>query len=178
MQKQFALMSFIAVAMAGLASQSAFAYDGEINFNGEVVDTPCSIAPASQKITVPLGKVTKSTFTAAGTKSTPAKFSIDLLGCGATAKGAAITFTGTADATVKDDLRVGVGGVDGSYATGVAVELQDSAGTKIPLGTASGNYTLVPGDNSLKFQAAYVSTGPAVTVGQANATAQFTVAYK
>ena len=130
-------------------------------------------------MTVPLGKVARTALNgAAGKRSTPSRFTIDLLGCGSTAKGATVSFTGTPDAVVNDDLRVGVGTVDGSSATGVAVEIGDSAGTKIPLGSESGNYSLVQGDNSLQFQAAYVSTGPAVTVGKANATAQFTVNYK
>lgn len=63
-------------------------------------------------------------------------------------------------------------------ASGVAIELGDSAGTKIALGSPSGVYVLGLGDNSLNFQAAYVATKTAVTTGPANSVAQFTVAYK
>jgi len=63
-------------------------------------------------------------------------------------------------------------------ASGVAIELGDSAATKIPLGSESAQYVLGQGDNALKFQAVYVSTKDTVTVGPANSTAQFTVNYK
>ena len=165
------------LAFAGMLSQAAVAADGMINFNGQIVDTPCSISPASQNMTVPLGNVRRDLFTAVGVKATPARFNIDL-NCGASAKGATVTFNGVPDANVIDDLRVGVGEVAGAAATGIAIELGDSAGTKIGLGSESGQYTLVQGDNPLKFQAVYVQTLPAVTVGTANAVSQFTVNYK
>lgn len=191
MQKSV-LVKFAALAVASVVSQGAFAVDGTINFTGEITDAPCTVAPNSQNLTVPLGKVSRNVFgitpavgstpavttATVGRKSTPAKFSIDLLGCGATAKGATVTFTGATDAVVPTALRVGAGEVDGSFARGVAIELGDSSGRKIDLGSPSGDYTLSPGDNSLKFQAVYVATAPAVTTGPANGTAQFTIAYK
>ncbi|KQW61449.1 fimbrial protein [Variovorax sp. Root411] len=178
------------LAVAGMLSQGAFAADGTVNFTGEIVDAPCSISPNSQNLTVPLGKVSRTVFgTVTGTppvstatigkKSTPANFTIDLLGCGATAKGATVTFSGTADLDDPSYLRLANAGQVGvGAASGVAIELGDSAGTKIALGSPSGEYVLGLGDNSLKFQAAYVATKTAVTVGPANSVAQFTVAYK
>ena len=178
-------VKFAALAVAGVLSQAAFAADGTINFTGEIVDAPCSISPNSQNLTVPLGKVTRNAFggtagtAVIGTKATPARFTIDLLGCGATAKGATVTFSGTADLDNATTLRLANAGQVGvGSASGVAIELGDSAGTKIALGSPSADYVLGLGDNSLKFQAAYVATKTAVTVGPANAVAQFTVAYK
>jgi len=181
MYKKSVFINAAAIAIAGLVSQGAMAADGNINFTGQIVDTPCSIAPDSQNLQVALGNVARTSLDGgAGKKSTPAKFTINLTSCGATAKGATVTFSGTADATVADALKLsnaGTVGASGS-ATGVAVEIDDSAGTKIPLGTASASYALGTGTNSLQFQAVYVSTGATVTSGPANATAQFTVAYK
>ncbi|MDH6170653.1 type 1 fimbria pilin [Variovorax boronicumulans] len=190
--KKSVLVKFAALAVTGVMSQGAFAADGTINFTGEIVDAPCSISPNSQNLTVPLGKVSRTVFGSVtgtgasavstaivGKKSTPANFTIDLLGCGATAKGATVTFSGTADADNATTLRVANAGQVGvSAASGVAVELGDSAGTKIPLGSPSSDYVLGLGDNSLKFQAAYVATKTSVMSGPANAVAQFTVAYK
>lgn len=167
-----------AIAFAGVLSQGAFAADGTINFNGNITDTPCSISPASQNQVVPLGNIGRDYFTAVGKKAPSSDFKIELLNCGASATGATVTFTGTPDTTVTDDLRIGVGEVAGAAATGVAIELGDSAGTKIGLGSESGVYTLALGDNPLKFKAAYVQTLPAVTVGTGNAVSQFTVNYK
>lgn len=185
MQKSV-LVKFASLAVAGVLSQGAFAADGTINFTGEIVDAPCSISPNSQNMTVPLGKVSRTAFDGptagtalVGKKATPAKFKIDLLGCGATAKGATVTFSGTADLDDATNLRLANAGQVGvGAASGVAIELGDSAATKIPLGSPSGVYTLGMGDNSLNFQAAYVATKTAVTVGPANSVAQFTVAYK
>ncbi|MET3497240.1 fimbrial protein [Variovorax boronicumulans] len=184
--KKSVLVKFAALAVAGAVSQGAFAADGTINFNGEITADACSVSPNSQNLIVPLGKVASKWFEGTvggkaqvGKKSTPAKFSIDLLGCDTTTiKNAKVKFDGAADADVKTALRVGAGEVSGGFATGVAIELGDSSGTKIDLGSPSKDYALSEGDNSLKFQAAYVATKDKVTVGPANAIAQFTIAYK
>lgn len=181
------------MAVAGVLSQSAFAIDGTINFTGEITDAPCSVSANSQNMTVPLGKVSRNVFgitapnvkpavttATVGRKSVPANFTIDLLGCGASAQGATVSFSGTGDVADPTTLRLANSGQVGApAASGVAIEIADSAGTKIALNTGtSADYPLRLGDNSLRFQAAYVATGPAVTVGPANAVAQFTIAYK
>ncbi|HWW05416.1 MAG TPA: fimbrial protein [Collimonas sp.] len=173
------ITKLVAVAVAGLLSQAAFADGGTVIFNGNITDSPCSISSGSTSQVVQLGSISKAALNgAAAKKSTPAKFNILLTDCGSTAKGATVTFTGTTDATVTDDLRIdNAGQVGVTAATGVAIELGDSAGTKIPVGKASAAYVLGLGDNPLAFQAAYVSTGDTVTAGPANATAQFVVAY-
>lgn len=85
MQKKAAFINAAALAVVGLLSQGAFAADGTINFEGEIVDQPCSISPVSQNLTVPLGKVARTVLDGApGKKSTASKFTIDLLACGAT----------------------------------------------------------------------------------------------
>lgn len=166
------------VALAASA-QAALAADGNVNFVGKIVDTPCSISPNSTNLTVPLGTVAKSVLDGgAGKRSAPSKFTIDLLNCGATAKGATVSFSGTPDPTLSTKLRIGVGEVTGSFATGAAIEIADSAGTPINLGSNSAIYPLVAGNNSLQFQASYISVLAAVTTGTGNAVAQFTVTYQ
>ena len=185
MQKSV-FIKLAALAVVGALSQGASAADGTINFTGEIVDSPCSIAPSSQALVVPLGKISRTAFdgstpgvSSIGKKSTPARFKIDLLGCGATAKGATVTFSGTGDINNATNLAIANAGQVGvAAASGVAVELGDSTGAKIALGAASADYILGVGNNSLNFQAAYVATTIAVTTGPANAVAQFTVAYK
>ena len=82
MQKKTAFLNAAAFAVIGLLSQGAFAEDGTINFEGEIVDATCSVSPKSQNMTVPLGKVRSSVLAAAGASSTPSKFTIGLLDCG------------------------------------------------------------------------------------------------
>lgn len=192
--KKIAVAKLLVVATAGLLTQGAMADGGTVNFNGQIVDSPCSIDPSSENIIVPMGTVSRTVLNgAAGKKSTPSKFRILLTNCGASAKGATVTFTGKSDGKVTDNLAINNAGQVGSAgdptstpptassgvvaATGVSIELGDSAGTKIPVGSASKAYVLGVGDNPLQFQAAYVSTGATVTAGPANSTAQFVVSY-
>ena len=175
MQKKTAFLNAAAFAVVGLLSQGAFAADGTINFEGEIVDATCSVSPKSQNMTVPLGKVRSSVLAAAGSSSTPSKFTIELLDCDPSK--AKVTFSGPPDADDATLLRLAGGLVGTTQATNVAVEIGDSSGTKIPLGTESGEYTILQGANSLQFQAKYVSVKGGATAGIANATAQFTVAY-
>ena len=59
------------VALAASA-QAALAADGNVNFVGKIVDTPCSISPNSTNLTVPLGTVSKSVLDGgAGKRSAP-----------------------------------------------------------------------------------------------------------
>lgn len=174
-----------ALAIAGVMSQGAFAADGTINFTGEITTQACSVSPNSQNLIVPLGKVSTNAFggtpATIGAKSTPANFTIDLLGCDTTTiKNASVSFSGPGDFDNTTKLRLANAGQAGvGSASGVAVEIANSAGTKIDLNTGnSGDYILGRGDNSLKFQAAYIATKTAVTAGPANAVAQFTIAYK
>ncbi|MBB1599752.1 fimbrial protein [Variovorax sp. UMC13] len=186
MQKNRLIQIAALVAVAALSQGALAQSSGTINFTGDIVDAPCSIAAGSQNKSVPLGKVARTAFDGAtagtatvGKHAPAADFTIDLLGCGATAKGATVTFSGTADADDATVLRIANAGQVGvTAASGVGIEIGDSAGTKIALGSASGQYALGQGDNSLKFKASYVATKTAVTTGPANSTAQFTVAYK
>ncbi|WP_211461976.1 fimbrial protein [Collimonas silvisoli] len=177
--KQMTITKLIAIAAAGLFSQAAFADGGTVNFSGKITDSPCGISASSINQLVQMGTVPAAKLNgAAGKKADSVPFTILLTDCGVTAKGATVTFSGVADATVTDILRISNAGQVGiSAATGVGIELGDSAGAKIPLGSASGNYVLGVGNNPLKFMATYVSTGPAVTVGPADSSAQFVVAY-
>ena len=56
-----------AFAAVGVLSQAAMAYDGTINFQGEIIDATCSVAPSSQNKTVQLGKIVSRAFTGTGT---------------------------------------------------------------------------------------------------------------
>ncbi len=169
------IIKLAAIAIVGISSQAAMAADGTVNFKGEIIDSTCSISPGSVDKTVQLGKIVNRIFTAVGTTSTPVGFTIDLLNCDtATLKNATVTFTGAADG---DYLAIANSGQTVPSAQGVAIQLKDSAGAPIKLGSASNKYPLGNGTNQLQFQANYIATKAAVTTGPANGQAQFTVAY-
>ncbi len=190
MSKKF-FPQFAVIALVAAVSQGAFAAAGDtgvINFEGEITASICSIAPKSQNMTVFLGKPTVKKFKVAGDKAEPAGFTIDLLDCPAVAEGspanvATVTFKGTPDTTAASAnkwLKVANAGLTGGVvaAKNVAIQIADSTGKQIDLGTASGEYILGEGTNSLKFQAAYIATAAGVTAGPANSTANFQVDYK
>ncbi len=84
-------------------------------------------------------------------------------------------FDGTAHAVNQRLLSLDSGS---NVASGVGIEIADKNGSAIPLYSASGDYTLDEGSNTLDFTARYVSTGTTVTTGTANATSQFTLNYR
>ena len=147
-----------------------------MNFVGKIIDTPCSVSPNSANLTVPLGTVAKSVLDGGvGKRSTPAKFTIDLMNCSATGANATVSFTGTADPS--GNKRIGVGEVTGTFATGVSIEIADSAGTPINLGSSAilsagggQQLTALPGLVYLHCCRGHGGTG--------NAVAQFTVTYQ
>jgi major type 1 subunit fimbrin (pilin) len=96
-------------------------------------------------------------------------------GCPDTVSGANVKFDGTSNSENRNLLALDEGT---GIATGVGIEIADQNGTAIPLHTASSDYTLEEGSNTLEFVARYVSTGAAVTTGTANGTSQFTINYQ
>lgn len=185
MSKKY-ISQLAAIAAAAAMSQGAFAAandTGNINFEGEITASICSISPKSHNMTVFLGKPTVNKFKAAGDRAATADFTIDLLDCppvGEKANVAKVTFDGVPDvsaASASKWLKVGAGSVTNQTAQGVAVRIADSSDTQIDLRSPSADYTLNEGTNSLKFKASYIATQAKVTAGAANATATFRVDY-
>ncbi len=172
--------TFLAIAVAGVATigmmNMAQAADGTINFTGEIIDKTCTVAPDSKSKAVNLGKVAVSALTGTkGSKAAPTPFTLKLTSCPASVTAATLTFDGARDITNPELLQVPGGP---GVADGVGIEIADKNGTRIPLYTASPDYTVNSGDTTLDFVARYVSTKDTVTAGTANAVAQFTLNYQ
>lgn len=170
------LVSF--AVSAALFSTTAMAIDGTINFEGDIVDTPCVVAQQSQNQLVNLGQVKQSSLDGAtGQRSAGTPFDIILEECKidpTTPEKAYITFTGLSSQSNVLDVAMQPGG-----ATGVGIELTDANGKVIPINSQHQNASdLVNGQNVLKFKAAYISTAAAVTTGHADGTADFQFEYK
>lgn len=164
------------LAALGMAQQ-AVAADGTVKFTGEIVEAPCVVATDSANQTVPLGQVKTTTFKAVGDKSVVKPFQIKLEECDITTgkTQANITFTGLAADGNATLLNVST---QSGSATGLGLELSDSKGTAIALGTAASDFTLKAGQNILDFGARYVATAATVTPGYANGTVDFNFIYK
>ncbi|QJI40171.1 fimbrial protein [Pseudomonas sp. ADAK2] len=169
--------SLIAVALltgcafAGMAN----AYDGTINFIGNITDAACTVTANTANQTVTLGKVQSTALPSVGATAAPTLFSIVLANCPAAVTGAYIKFDGPAD-TLNSKLLALTSGT--GVATGVAIGLyeQDSS-TQIPVGGSANPHGITPPDATYNFIAKYVATKAAVTAGPANAVTNFTIIY-
>jgi major type 1 subunit fimbrin (pilin) len=170
-------LSLTAVGMMLLAgSVSAQAYDGTVNFQGEIVDSACTVdIGAGNTMTVDMGKVNKSAFTGAGSTASATKFTLKLKDCPETITSATVKFDGTAysgdDSVLALTQETGV-------ATGVGIQLSDRTQSVLPLFTASSSYPLAAKtENTLDFYARYIAMADTVTAGPANSVATFTMNY-
>lgn len=168
----------LGVLISSLAGVSAMAADGEVNFNGEIIDAACTVtnSPASP-LTVTLGQVSKSAFTNAGSTAAPTKFTLQLTDCPVSATKAAVKFDGSPVAGSPGVLALTA---ETGVAGGVGIQLYDDANTAIPLYNASKQYPLTSGTgvvNNLDFIARYIATSTTITAGKANSMASFTIVY-
>ncbi|CAI2040268.1 fimbrial protein [Serratia fonticola] len=168
------------IALAVLASStfgmSAFAADGEVSFTGEIIDVACQVTNSvGNPLEVKLGKVSKSTFKAAGDTASATEFTLQLTACPAGINAAQVKFDGT---SVNGDNSILALTQVGGVAKGVGIQLSDDSNNVLPLFTNSKAYTLKPSvTNDLKFVARYIATSATVDAGTANATASFTINY-
>ena len=166
----------ITLGMAVLfASASALAYDGTVNFNGEIIDNTCTVTLGSggNSLIVPMGSVNKSSFTGKGSVASTTQFVLTMNECPAV--NARVKFDGP---TYEGDSQVLALNAGAGVATGVGIQLYDQNMTALPLFTPSNPYQLQENvDNELKFYASYIAMASTVTAGPANAVATFTMNY-
>ncbi|CAI1187978.1 fimbrial protein [Serratia quinivorans] len=178
--------TLLAAALATTAAfsfSSAFAADGTVNFTGSVTDTACVVDMGGTNVlAVPMGKISKNSFTVAGSVAAATKFTLQLKSC-PIATTATVKFDGIAAGGDDKILALTTGS---GVATGLGIQLSDKTGAVLPLATSSSSYTLAKSDpnatpptdvNDLIFTARYISTAAAVTAGTANATATFSINY-
>jgi type 1 fimbria pilin len=150
---------------------------GEINIRmtGTVVALACIVDPDDIDKPVELGSWATKQLKKAGQKTLPVAFSIHLTGC--TASGVTTKFTGQKDAVNPELLALRTGNEED--ATGVAVQIMDGNGQRIPMGsTAPRGIVDGSGNITLNFLANYVSTGDNdVRPGTADADTEFTLTY-
>lgn len=170
--------SYLAVMMACslmTASGVAHSADGTVRFVGNIIADSCEVDTASKDMTVVLGNVATTSFSASGDKSSPTAFKINLINCPSTVTKVSVKFDGLSDVANPDLLMLD----SGMTATGVGIEIADTNGNPIPLHTSSPEYAIAPDSTAnLNFVARYVSTAASVGAGTANGTTQFTINYQ
>ncbi|HGA2978483.1 fimbrial protein [Klebsiella aerogenes] len=161
-------------------STAVLADDGKINFTGNIIETGCEVnSSVASPLTVKLGDVAKTAFTAAGDTAANTKFTLVLTNCPETLEGkpVVVKYDGTPDATNNDYLQLTDYGNDG-VAKGVAIQLLNGTGTPLPLGVESDSKNVsAASDTEIDFFARYIATSSTVAAGTANGTVNFTLAY-
>ncbi|HGM6987807.1 fimbrial protein [Serratia marcescens] len=166
----------VAVLTASAFIPSAFAADGALNITGTITDQSCTVDPDSQNKQVSLGKIAKDAFTLSKTAGAKA-FNLVLKNCPATVTGATVRFDGTQVQGQSGLLQL-TGAGSAGVAGGIGVQLLDDGSNVLNIGNDSRVYTLAENkDNVLGFVARYFAYDD-VSVGSANATANFTIVYQ
>lgn len=167
-----------ALVLCGLFN-SAPAHAGDplatvnIRLSGTVVALGCTVDPGDVDKPVNLGDWSTRGLKKTGATTSPVAFSIHLAGC--TASGVTTAFTGTKDKINPELLAL----KSDDDAAGVAVQIMDSTGQRIPMGeNAPRGVVDENGNVTLSFRANYVATADnAVKPGTADANTEFTLAY-
>ncbi|NTY86590.1 type 1 fimbrial protein [Serratia fonticola] len=166
----------LGVAMiAGGANAADDQGHGSVNFEGSIIDAPCSIDPDTIDQTVNLGQVSNVALQADNNTGTsiPKTFQIRLEGCNlSTAETVLTTFRGAEGAN-------GLLGITGT-AKGASIAITDGTGKLIELGQASKPQGIGNGSNTLQFSAYLQGDGASATIVPGNFTsvADFTLAYQ
>ncbi|HEC2037755.1 TPA: type 1 fimbrial protein [Klebsiella oxytoca] len=168
-----ALVSGVANAAAsGTTVATGNGAHGTVHFKGEIIDSPCSIAPESADQTVDLGQVSNSALENKG-KSSPVAFSIKLQNCDiSTYKTVTATWSGTADTNNND-----IWGITGT-ASGAGIVLNDASMKPIVLGAETAATTLTSNNTTIAMSAYLQGDGQTVVPGSFTGAADFVLAYQ
>jgi len=177
--KKTLIASLFAASMTVMAG-SAIAQEvdtGTINFTGEITNSACSLGGGQlgTNMTIELGQIASTAFTAAGDRGPMSEFTIALIGCDTSvASSVSLGFAPGAGSVVNTRL---LSLENAGGAQGVAIGIVDAQDADVVIGGTPVTYGLQSGDNNLRFKAFYEATDATVTAGAANGIAIFTLTY-
>lgn len=174
-------MNKVAMAVAftaALGSMSVLAdtTNGKIEFQGELVNTACGLAPNSSPVSVNFGQIPVSAL-ANGARAGNVQKNIELQDCDTTvAKTAVVTYSPTSINPTDTSLAAFTSGT----ASGAGIGLRDSASQEVVWGTATTPVQLVNGTNTIPFVAYLKAESATATVsaGTFQSTVNFEIAYQ
>lgn len=167
------MKKLLVAAILSSASVGAFAYDAQVNFNGEVLDQTCEVNgnTGTTVVDVTLPKVNKSALAGAESWAGNTPFEFTLSNCPVSSTTAKWELTGQVD-----DAGTLVNTVAGTNAT---VRLLDPNGNFININTDAG-YNFTPaadGSATLKYMAQYYSKAGSATAGPLQTVGYWTLTY-
>ncbi|MFV8982635.1 fimbrial protein [Serratia fonticola] len=172
-----ALATVLSLGMVSLAN--ADAGSGKVNFEGKIIDAPCSIAPESIDQTKSFGQVANVELVNGGKSTNVVNFDIKLQGCDISSKNKVqVTFAGSnGGATGTTNTLLAITGA----AKGASIAMFDGSNQPITLGTATTVQNLIAGNNTLSFTAFLQghagTTLTDIVEGDFTSTTNFTMAY-
>lgn len=147
-----------------------------VSITGRILSSAC--VPDIDPLNVPMGAVSRTALGVKGATASATTFQLRLKSCPEEIHRVSVTFDGPSAAEDGSALALTAGP---NTAAGVAVQLQDAFGQRLSLGQASSLMDIKGGNGTLNimtFSARYLAITDAVTAGQANATATFTIIYE
>ncbi len=149
---------------------------GVINFEGEIIDAPCTLLPGSAKQTIDMGQVSNKALAEGKIASTLYPINIELVDCSTkTLKEVAVTFDGSADPANTELIAI-----NGS-AKGAGIRLTNLANELVVLGQAQPFMKLKEGNgNIMRFNAQLQGLTAATDIvpGSFTAISTFALEYK
>ncbi len=167
------MKKLLVAALFSTASVGAFAYDAQVNFDGEVLDQTCEVNGqlGQAVVNVVLPKVNKSALAGAESWAANTPFNFQLTNCPVSATKAKWEVTSQVDAA-----GTLLNTVTGTNAT---VRLLDPAGQYININTDTG-YSFTPatdGSATLTYMAQYYSKAGSATAGKLQTVGYWTLTY-
>ncbi|HIH9051505.1 TPA: fimbrial protein [Escherichia coli] len=165
-----------AIAMTLLSFGANAAGQGQVNFKGTVVSSPCGIASESASQTIDFGQISSASLNA-GNHSKAQDVEIKLVNCelNDARKSVNISFSGSAKDNANTEL-----GTTGD--TKAVVKMSTAAGDFVVFdgNTSAGKYNLKEGDNTMRYSAWVQKANGETTVneGEFSAVANFNLSYQ
>ncbi|ECG8590417.1 fimbrial protein [Salmonella enterica subsp. salamae] len=172
------LIFLLVGGILGCSTLPAIAHDGTVNITGSIYASSCDVDSSSQNQPVNIGDFSASGFTNVGDVQGKKAFSIILDNCTAGIEGATITFGGDADGSNTKLLALSDTSSNGGMASGIGIEILDKDSAQLPINTASKQYPLSAGNNTLNFYLSYMATSIPVTAGNASSVMYFDLSYQ
>lgn len=162
--KSALISSLVAAGILATVSANAVASDGTITFNGELTSATCDVgvnSTGSANATVTLPTLSTGSLASTGTTAGATSFTIDLSSCTDLTTSAYAYFESGANV----DTTTGRLNNNGT-ATNVEVQLKDSSGSTIEIGSSNQSTSpvaesLSSGSATLAYSAEYYATGAA-----------------
>lgn len=163
-------------AVLGSASVLADTTNGQIEFQGELVNTACGLSTNSSPVSVDFGQVPVSALTQGGRAGSTTK-NIELQHCDTTVATSAVVSYNPTSPNPKDNT---LAAFTSGSASGAGIGLRDSANQDVVWGQGTAAVRLVNGTTTIPF-VAYLKADnkeKTVTAGAFQSTINFQIAYQ